>query len=81
LRFTSKLENMLEHYGGNGYSYSTEDGTFEVRVEGKGNKKFNKLSEAREYFDSINEERFIWDVTTIPELLDGYVHKKQPTQP
>jgi hypothetical protein len=39
-------------------------------VEAKVTKEFTKLSEARAYYESLNEEKAIWDITTIPELLE-----------
>ena len=63
--------NKLEYYGGDGYGSSTEIGKFEVKASKT--KTFNKLSEARKYFDSLNEEKAIWDLTRAPELLDCYV--------
>ncbi len=69
--------SKLKHYGGDGYSYSQEVGKFEVKTN-QGSKEFTRLSEARAYFDSLkDEERFIWDMTTIPELLDGYYVPKK----
>jgi hypothetical protein len=58
----------LKYYGGQGYYYSNENGKFEVKS--KEIKIFNKLSEARKYYDSLNEEKAIWDITKIPELLE-----------
>lgn len=72
LELTQKQVVELKEYGGQGYSYSEEDGLYEVRTESGIIKKFTKLSEARAYFDSLNEGKGIWDMTTIPELLDAY---------
>ena len=69
--------SKLEHYGGQGYSYSQEIGKYEVRTN-QGTREFTRLSEARAYFDSLkDEERAIWDITTIPELMDAYFLPKQ----
>jgi hypothetical protein len=58
----------LKYYGGQGYGYSNEIGKFEVN-----GKPFTKLSEAKEYYESLNEEKSIWEVTTaIPELIEGH---------
>lgn len=48
---------------------------FEVRynITNK-EKKFTKLSEAIKFFENLECEKFIWDLTTIPELLDGYFY-------
>lgn len=70
----------LEHYGGNGYdnwdietgdNVPSETGKFEVKTRQE-TKSFTSLSQARAYFESIDGEKFIWDMTRIPELLDGY---------
>jgi hypothetical protein len=61
--------------GGNGYGYSNEDGKFEVKHKG-GTKKFAKLSEAISFYEGLDEESAIWDVTSIPELLDARVYEK-----
>lgn len=58
----------LKYYSGQGYDYSTENGKFEVKA--KETKQFTKLSEAKKYYESLNEEKAIWDITTIPELLE-----------
>jgi hypothetical protein len=58
----------LELYGGDGYDYSAENGKYKVKATVT--KEFTKLSEARAYYESLNEEKAIWDITTIPELLE-----------
>jgi hypothetical protein len=58
----------LISYGGQGYSYSNEVGNFEVKA--KENKEFTRLSEAKKYYESLNEEKAIWDITNVPELLE-----------
>jgi len=58
----------LKFIAGDGYFYSNEIGKFEVKA--KEIKIFNKLSEARKYYDSLNEEKAIWDITRMPELLE-----------
>ena len=58
----------LKYYGGNGYDYAKENGIFEVRA--KDTKTFTELLKAREYYDSLNEDKAIWDLTNIPELLE-----------
>ena len=64
-------EKKLIYYAGDGYDGVHENGKFEVKTNSS-HKEFTKLSEARKYFDSLNEAKFIWDVNGIPELLDGY---------
>jgi len=56
---------------GQGYSYSNEIGLFEVKNKTV-KKQFNKLSEAIEYYNSIEDEKAIWDISTLPELLEAH---------
>lgn len=65
----------LIYYAGDGYDGVPENGKFEVKAN-SGCKEFTKLSEARKYFDSLNEAKFLWDVKGMPELLDGYTEAK-----
>ena len=58
----------LKYCGGQGFEYSNEKGIFEVRA--KETKKFTSLSEARLYYDNLNEEKAIWDLTDMSELLE-----------
>jgi hypothetical protein len=62
------MDKKLKYYGGQGYDYSSESGTFEVRT--RTTERFTKLSEARKYYDSLNEEKAIWDITSVSELLE-----------
>lgn len=59
----------LKYYGGQGYDYSKENGKFKVKVGGK-QILFTKLSEAKKYYESLNQEKAIWDVSGMPELLE-----------
>ena len=58
----------LKYYGGQGYSYSGENGKFEVKANET--KHFTKLSEAKKYYETLNEEKAIWDITSMPELIE-----------
>jgi len=58
----------LEYYGGQGYDDSPEDGQYEVKASIT--KQFSKLSEAIEYFNTLNESKAVWDLNGIPELLE-----------
>jgi hypothetical protein len=78
------MAKKLRFNSGIGYGYSKEIGKFEVKTSGYNYspendrfevnvmviKKFTKLSEAVAYYESLNEEKAIWDVTIIPELLE-----------
>ncbi len=61
----------LKHYGGNGYDGVKEDGVFEVKTDRRG-KLFSSLSDARQYYDRLNEGKALWDLTRIPELLEAH---------
>lgn len=60
----------LYHYGGDGFDNLPENGIYEVRFETR--KEFCKLSEARRFFDSLFRTKAIWDMESVPELLDCY---------
>jgi len=66
------MRKKLKDYGGQGYGYSEEIGKFEVKA--KDNKTFDKLSEAKRYYESLNEEKAIWDITSIPELIECHAY-------
>lgn len=64
----------LVPYGGDGFGGCKEIAMYEVKFESKEHGKyFNRLSKAREFYDSLNEEKFIWSIDGMPELLDGMV--------
>lgn len=65
---------QLKYYGGNGFANFNEHGKFEIKANQI--TKFNKLSEAKKYYDSLNEEKAIWNITLIPELIDCQVYFK-----
>lgn len=63
----------LIHYGGDGYGSSKEIGKYEVKYGGEEEEKlkeFTSLSQAVKFYDSLNEEKAIWDLNGCPELLD-----------
>ena len=66
-------EIKLEYYGGNGYDGVNEKGSFEVKASASKDKLFNSLSDARDYYNSLNEIKALWDLTTIPELLEAHI--------
>jgi hypothetical protein len=55
---------------GLGFGYSKEKGQFEVKYE-KTIKSFSELSKAIEFYQSLEIPSAIWDVTSMPELLDS----------
>ena len=68
-------DKKLINYGGQGYGYSDEDGIYEVRTNEK-DFRFEKLSDAIMFFENLDGERFIWDLTkSFAELLDGYCYE------
>ena len=62
------MSKKLKYYGGQGYGYSKEVGKF--KVVAKGSKYFDRLSEAKEYYEGLNEGKAIWDITALPELIE-----------
>lgn len=64
--------NDLQYYGGDGFSGVKEEGIFEVKASQ--NKTFDKLSEARKYYDGLNEEKALWNAKTM-ELLETHFYK------
>lgn len=61
----------LEYYGGCGFSGWPEKGEYEVKSKG-GEFLFQSLSEARIFYDGLNEEKAFWAIEPIPELIDAY---------
>ncbi len=62
--------SKLEFISGSGVVDPNQKGVFEVRASTT--KKFDKLSEALEYYDSLHEDKALWDLTTIAELLESH---------
>jgi GNAT superfamily N-acetyltransferase len=67
-----KPKNSLKYYGGIGFGNCKEVGNYEV-IDEKTTKKFNKFSEAKEYYDSIKSEKTIWDLTN-DLMLDAWYY-------
>ena len=68
------MKNKLKFISGQGYEHSKENGKFEVKSNGV--TKFTKLSEAKKFYDSINEEKAIWDKTyCFAELIECHTNK------
>ena len=63
-------KDKLRYYGGVGFNLSTEIGSYEVITE-YDKIKFNKLSEAKEYYHKVKGEKSIWDMQR-DELLDAW---------
>ena len=65
------MKGHYEYYGGIGFGNCKEYGRFEVATDDYNIKKFNKLSDAKKYYNSIRgKSKAIWDVSLVPELLD-----------
>ena len=60
----------LKFISGQGFENFYENGKFEV--DAKEIKKFTKLSEAKKYYDSLNEPKAIWECSGFPELIECY---------
>ena len=64
---------QLKYYGGSGVeSVSNDKGNFEVNFGGDKNtiRVFVSLKKAKRFYDSLNEEKSLWDMTGLPELLE-----------
>lgn len=71
------MEKELVYYGGSGTEYSDEIGEYEVKYEEFGEEKenlFSNLKDAVSFFESLNCEKALWDVSGMPELLDAYFY-------
>jgi hypothetical protein len=64
------MNEKLEYYGGDGYGAVKEEGVFEVKATET--KTFTSLSKAREYYDSLIDDKALWDITSLPELLEAH---------
>ncbi len=65
----------LVEYGGNGYNGEQEHWTYEIKYgEGEGKSKTIKgLSKAREFYDSLQVEKALWNPRTM-ELLEAHIY-------
>lgn len=61
----------LEYYGGNGYFGVPERSVFKVKCSKP--KIFYSLTKARDYYDSLNEEKALWHHEPPYELLECHV--------
>lgn len=68
------MGKKLKSTSGEGYSYAPEKGVFCVKTDDI-LKTFTRLSEARKYYDSINEEKAIWQYKPSAELLDAHSYE------
>jgi hypothetical protein len=64
----------LAYYGGNGIESCPKEGEFEVKANDEV-KHFWFLDDAVEYYNSLNCTKALWDITTIPELIECHVLK------
>lgn len=68
----------LEYYGGNGYLGVPEKGIFRVATGlSLANRMFTELSAARKYYDKLNIEKALWNLTRMPELLECHTVKQE----
>tara|TARA_R110000772_G_scaffold257488_1_gene374354 strand:- start:61 stop:258 length:198 start_codon:yes stop_codon:yes gene_type:complete len=58
----------LKFVSGQGFENFYENGLFEVKA--KETKKFTKLSEAKKYYNSLNEPKSIWECSGFAELIE-----------
>lgn len=62
--------SKLEFIAGDDHYDPTKKGLF--KVEASKTKEFDNLSEAIIYYNSLQEDKALWDVTKIPELLESH---------
>jgi len=67
----------LRHYGGDGFCGCREDDPYKV-ADGMAIRVFSKFSEAKCFYDSLNGERFFWDLRR-GELLDAWSFQEEET--
>lgn len=67
------MKKKLKYYGGSGWEQCTSKGPFEVKKD-KETKTFSDLKEAVEYYNNIDEEKSLWDVSSWPELLECHTY-------
>lgn len=60
----------LKYYGGNGFEGIEDNGDFEVRQGEEIKTRFDSLQKAKEFYESLNCDKAIWDLTHIPELIE-----------
>lgn len=65
-----KTKKPLRFYGGIGFSNCSEIGVYEITTEFE-KRKFNKLSDARMFYETIKGEKSIWDLDN-DELVDSW---------
>lgn len=72
------MEKKLRYYGGEGIDSAPFFGEFEVRFTSDDGdeqvKVFESRDEAEKFYESLDCEKFIWDVTGAPELLHGMTY-------
>ena len=69
----------LIYYGGEGYEYARENGEYLVRYgdeENKQHERFESLSLAVKFYDSLQCEKSIWDEYT-NDLLSYHVFESE----
>ena len=66
----------LVYYGGEGYSYCMDIGLYEIKYDISKSKKFAYLKEAIEFYNNLECDKSIWDISFSAELLECHVIKK-----
>jgi hypothetical protein len=67
------IEKPLRYFGGVGFSNCSEIARYEVTTEIE-KKKFNKLSDAKLFYQNVKGEKAIWNLD-IDELVDSWYRK------
>lgn len=68
--------NKLVCYGGDGFGACQKNGLYSIKFGEKTEKRFSDLNLARDFYDKIEGEKFFWDITVIPELIDGWCYSE-----
>lgn len=63
----------VTYYGGNGFATCRIPGTYVVKYGNENEKEFKDYKEAKAFYDNIDGVKAFWDVTGMPELIDGYI--------
>jgi len=67
------MDKKLKSCGGIGWEHSTEDGIFEVRATGIELQTFKSLTAAKSYYEWLQVEKAVWDLTDSVDLIDCQV--------
>jgi hypothetical protein len=61
---------ILEHYAGQGYDQINPNSIFEVKCAFT--RTFTNIEKARRYYDALLEEKAMWQIYPVAELLEAH---------